>query len=177
MITRFSFTLILLYGLSGCAGLASSETMSSSPPDEIVHADVAKFHQFEGGGHVIDPETLLIPLEDLKEGQRVRLVTFVSTPAEIEKHGSLDMTEYIGTIRKIDDGNIVLKDAVVMNSSTPRGTPVVNHVPYLSRLFRSTSPSKITTALPTGVTIPRSRVIVALRPDTMYTERIGVDFE
>ncbi len=177
MIKRFSFTVILLHGLSGCAGLASSGTMSSSPPDEIVHADVPKFHQFESGAHVIDPAALLIPLEDLQEDQRVRLVTFVSTPAEIEKHGSLDTTEYVGTIRRIDDDNIVLEDAVVLNSSTPRGTPVVNHIPYLSRLFRNTSPSKMMTALPNGVTIPRSKVVAALGPDSEYSERIGVDFE
>lgn len=177
MIKRAPFTLILLHGLSGCAGLASSGAISNSPPDETVQADVAAFHHFESGVHVIDPAALLISLEDLQEGQQVRLVTFASTLTEIEKHGSLETTEYLGTIKKIDDVNIVLSDATVTLSSTPRGTPVVDRVPYLSRLFRNTSPSRMTTALPNGVTIPRSKIIVVLSPDSEYTERIGVDFE
>jgi hypothetical protein len=92
--------------------------------------------------------------------------------------GSLDTTEYVGTIEAIDADKIVLKDAsLVTRSRVERGPPIMNRVPYVSRMFRNTSTTKETHPLPHGVTVPRSKVIVALGADSEFTERIGVDFD
>jgi hypothetical protein len=44
-------------------------------------------------------------------------------------------------------------------------------------MFKNTSEAKETHPLPHGVTIPRSKVIVALGTDGEIVERMGVDFD
>jgi len=178
MSPRFAFVLIALPVISGCAGLASTETMSSSPRGEAVVSDMATLHRIESGFRGVDPSALQIPLKDLQAGQQVRLVTSASKVAEMKDGGSLDTTEYVGTIEAIDADRIVLKDAsIVTRSRVERGTPIMNRVPYVSRMFKNTSTAKETHPLPHGVTVPRSKVIVALGADSEFTERIGVDFD
>lgn len=178
MMQRFMTVSILLSALFGCAGLASPRTMSSDAGSEPVHADVATLHRIERGVQVIDPSGSQIELKDLQAGQQVRLVTSASTPEEMKNGGSLNMTEYVGTIDSVDADNIVLKDAsLVTNATVQRGTPIVSRVPYISRMFKNTSIARDVQPLPHGVTVPRSKIIVALRPETQFVERIGVDFD
>lgn len=176
----FASISIPLLVISGCAGLASTEVMSSSTPGEAMHSDRATFHRIESGFQVVDPSALQIQLKDLQPGQQVRLVTSASTVAEMRNGGSLNTAEYVGTIDAIDADNIVLKDAsLVTRAKVMRGTPIVNRVPYVSRLFKNTSVGQETHSLPHGVTVPRSKVIAALDADSEIEvrERIGVDFD
>jgi hypothetical protein len=178
MIPRLAFMSIPLLVISGCAGLASIETMSSSSPGEAVHCDMATLHRIGSGFHVIDPSGLQIELKDLQAGQQVRLITSASTVAEMKDGGNVNTTEYVGTIDAIDADNIVLKDAsLVTRARVVRGTPILSRVPYVSRMLKNTSEAKETHPLPHGVTIPRSKVIVALGTDGEIVERMGVDFD
>lgn len=139
---------------------------------------MATLHRIESGFYVIDPSASQIQLKDLQAGQQIRLVTSASTPAERKDGGSLNTTEYVGTIDAIDADNIVLKDAsLVTSAKVVKATPIMSRVPYVSRMFRNTSLAKETHPLPHGVTIPRSKIIVALGAGSEFTERIGVDFE
>ena len=178
MSPRFASISIPLLVISGCAGLASTGTMSSDSPGEAVHCDMATLHRIESSFHVVDPSALEIHLKDLQAGQQVRLVTSASTAAEMKDGGSLKTTEYVGTIDAIDADNIVLKDAsLVTRAKVVRGTPVMSRVPYFSRMFKNTFAAKETHPLPHGVTIPRSKVIVALGASSEIKERMGVDFD
>ena len=178
MMQRSMTVSILLSALSGCAGLASSRTMSSDSGNESVGADMATLHRIESGFQVIDPSASQIPVEDLQAGHQVRLVTSASTPEEMKNGGSLSMTEYVGTIESIDADNVVLRNAsLVTNATVQRGTPIVSRVPYISRMFKNTSIARDVEPLPHGVTVPRSKIIVALRPESQFVERIGVDFD
>ena len=178
MIPRFASISIPLLMIWGCAGLASTETMSSSSPGEAVVSDMATLHRIESGFHVVDPSALEIQLKDLQAGQQVRLVTSASTLAEMKEGGNVNTTEYVGTMDAIDADNIVLKDAsLVTRAKVVRGTPIMSRVPYFSRMFKNTFAAKETHPLPHGVTVPRSKVIVVLGADSEFTERIGVDFD
>lgn len=179
MSPRFASISIPLLVISGCTGLASTGTMSSSSPVEAVHCDMATLHRIESGFHVIDSSGLQIKLKDLQAGQQVRLVTSASTVAEMhDAGGNTRTTEYVGTIEAIDADNIVLKDAsIVTSAKVVRGTPIVSRVPYFSRMFKNTSAAKETHPLPHGVTIPRSKVVVALGAGGEIVERMGVDFD
>lgn len=179
MMQRFMAVSISLSAISGCAGLASQRTMSTNSPSEPVYADMATLHRIESGFQVIDPSGSQIPLKDLQSGQQVRLVTSASTPEEMQNGSGLVTAEYVGTIDVIDDNNIVLKNASLLtNARVQRATPVVSRVPYFSRLFKTTSIARDMQPLPHGVTVPRSKIIVALRPEpTEVVERIGVDFD
>ena len=178
MFLRFASILITLLVISGCARLASSGKMSSNSPGEAVLSDMATLHRIESGFHVIDPSGLQIQLKDLQAGQRVRLVTSASTLEEMKDGSSLHTTEYAGTIDAIGADNIVLRDASHVTSvNVVRGTPIVSRVPYISRMFKNTGRARETHPLPHGVTIPRSKVIVALGESVEIVERIGVDFD
>ncbi len=178
MSPRFASISITFLVISGCAGLASTETMSSSSPDDAVLFDMETLHRIESGFQVIDQSALEIQLKDLQAGQQVRLVTSASTLAEMKDGGSVETTEYFGTIDAIDADNIVLKDAsLVTIAKVVRATPIVSRVPYFSRMFKNTSRAKETHPLPHGVTVPRSKVIVALGTGSEFVERIGVDFD
>lgn len=178
MSPRFASISIPLLVISGCAGLASTGTMSSNSPGEAVHCDMATLHRIESGFHVIDPSALQIQLKDLQAGQQVRLVASSSTLEEWKKSGMIDTTEYFGTIDAIDADKIVLKDAsLVTSAKVVRATPIMSRVPYFSRMFKNTTLGKETHPLPHGVTIPRSKVIVALGASAEIVERMGVDFD
>lgn len=178
MSPRFASISIPLLVISGCAGLASTETMSSTSPGETVVSDMATLHRIESGFHVIDPSSLQIQLKDLQAGQQVRLVTSTSTLAEMKDGGNVHTTEYVGTIDAIDADKIVLKDAsLVTSAKVVRATPIMSRVPYFSRMFKNTCTAMETHPLPHGVTIPRSKVIVALGASSEIKERIGVDFD
>ena len=178
MSPQFASISIPFLVMSGCAGLASTEAMSSSAPGEAVVSDMATLHRIESSFQVVDPSALQIQLKDLQAGPQVRLVTSASTVTELNDGGSLETTEYVGTIDAIDADNIALKDAsLVTRAKVVRGTPIIGRVPYFSRMFKNTSAAKETHPLPHGVTIPRSKVIVALGASSEIKERIGVDFD
>ena len=178
MSPQFAFVLIAFPVISGCAGLASTEAMSSSAPGEAVVSDMATLHRIESSIQVVDPSALQIELKDLQAGQQVRLVTSASTLAEMKDGGNVNTTEYVGTIDAIDADNIVLKDAsLVTRAKVVRATPIMNRVPYFSRMFKNTSIGQETHPLPHGVTVPRSKVIVAIGTGAEVVKQIGVDFD
>ncbi|MCA9009982.1 MAG: hypothetical protein KDB01_09565 [Planctomycetaceae bacterium] len=178
MILRIASLPITLLAISGCAGLASSGTISSRSSSEATVCDMATIHRIESGFCVIDPSDLQIQPEDLHAGQQVRLITSASTIAEIKDGGSVETTEYVGTIDAIDANNIMLRDAsLVTSAKVVRATPIVSRVPYLGRMFRNASVAQETHALPHGTTIPRSKVMAALGEGSEIRERIGVDFD
>lgn len=175
---RFIAVSISLSALSGCTGLASPKTMSRSSQGEAVYVDMATLHRIESGFQVIDPSGSQVELNDLQAGHQIRLVTSALTPEEMKNGGSLNMTEYVGTIDSINADNVVLRNAsLVTNATVQRETPIVSRVPYISRMFKNTSIARDVQPLPHGVMVPRSKIIVALRPETQFVERIGVDFD
>ena len=53
----------------------------------------------------------------------------------------------------------------------------MSRVPYFSRMFKNTSIGQETHPLPHGVTVPLSKVIVALGASSEIKERMGIDFD
>ena len=53
----------------------------------------------------------------------------------------------------------------------------MSQVPYFSRMFKNTSIGQEAHPLPHGVTVPLSKVIVALGASSEIKERMGVDFD
>ena len=178
MIPRFASMSITGLVISGCAGLASTGTMSSSSSRDAVLSEIVTLHRTDSGFQVIDPSALQIPLKDMQAGQQVRIVTSASTRAEMKDDGRVETTEYVGTVDAINADNIVLKDASLVTSArVVRGTPIVSRIPYFSRMFKNTSVGRDVQPLPHGVTVPLSNVIVALGAGSEIEERIGVDFD
>lgn len=166
-----------LMNLTGCAHMTETASSTAVPP-QSAQADIATVHRMDNEVAVMDPEELLLDLNSLQAGQRVRLVTSSATMEEMKRGGSVDTVEYIGTIETIDQNQIVLKEAsLLIEARSTRSTPVLGRVPYVSRLFKSTSIAHEMQALPDPVTISRSKLVVALPPETQFHERIGVDFD
>ena len=96
-------------------------------------------------------------------------------------------TTIAGRIVSVDDDSIVLEDVVVIDEPSARatGTPIVNKVPYVSRLFKNSGtwvepksiPGQVNVSL-RGVQQVES-IAAANWPSVRQTgsQRIGVDFD
>ena len=94
---------------------------------------------------------------------------------------------FAGTVKANDGDRLVLQDVVMINEALKQsGVPIVNNVPYFSRLFKNTSAGRKGVSIPGEVALERSKILHAcqLTDDSFKTirqnggyERIGVDFD
>ncbi len=154
-------------GLSLLAFLASCGSGCSlvQPPDSVVSTedrpqlgvqpvatlDVFLFNE-QGPLPKIDPQ-------ELKPGQHVRLITG-ETPncdeRDIGEEVLMFSRSFAGTVKANDGDRLVLQDVVMINEGRSQtGVPIVNKVPYFSRLFKNTSVARQGVSIP-GRSCPRT---------------------
>ncbi|MFN9717148.1 MAG: hypothetical protein ACK58L_00540, partial [Planctomycetota bacterium] len=128
-----------LSGVCGCAGFSDgSASQVSSALAPLVDGETP--HAIKRQLGVIDNEASSIDVDTLQAGQRIRLVTSGSWPRDLQDGGSRDFTEYLGTVESIDQHSIVLQDAaVIITARVQQGIPVIDRIPWVNRVFRSTS--------------------------------------
>ena len=127
--------------------------------------------------------------EGLKAGLQVQLLM---VERQIEKKGQspeahFKMTQYLGTVESVNAQTVVLKDAIqIIESGATRGVPIVNKVPYFSRMFRNSGVGRESRKMPDDVTIPRNKIAGAFElsasgAETLMflqqVERMGIDYE
>jgi hypothetical protein len=135
--------------------------------------------------------------DDLKPGQRVRLVTTVSGDERsfsqfVNEPGQPHMevqriTLIAGTIRSADQQEVVLSDVVTVSNRYLAAPVFRSKLPYLGRLFKNTNSAALSTSpVPGEVRLNRASILDAAEISDadwgMYqrgsvTERIGVDFD
>ena len=135
---------------------------------------------------LIDPYAHPLQVSEVQVGQHVQLVTASQTNRELNGT-STSCSGVAGTIVSVDDQRILLRDAVkILQGSRMTGTPIVNKVPYFSRLFKNSGSARESVAIPGEVSIARSEILLAgeLSNSGVETlnqvqqfERIGIDFE
>ena len=130
---------------------------------------------------------------ELKPGQHVQLLTGENLSGENLSGDFLDEVEmlsrsFAGTVKANDGERLVLQDFVMINEvRSQTGVPIVNNVPYFSRLFKNSSVARRQgISIPGEVALDRSKIRFAceLTDDSFKTirqnggyERIGVDFD
>lgn len=108
-----------------------------------------------------DPDAEQMSHDDFRLGQEVQIITVDRRVRK--KWGSEEvsrtMTLYVGTVESVDGEKIVLKDVVRMvEGRTENGVPMLQSVPYLSRMFRNSGVGRTSSRMPDNVTIPREKI-------------------
>ena len=170
---------------SGCSLVQSPDsavTTEEQPPRSI--QPVATLEVFlcndQGPLPKIDPQ-------ELKPGQHVRLITGENRSGDFLEEVEMLTRSFAGTVKANDGDRLVLQDVVMINEARKQtGVPIVNHVPYFSRLFKNTSVAREGVSIPGEVALERSKILHAceLTDESFKTirqnggyERIGVDFD
>lgn len=145
---------------SGCALMAPSGMQSTPagmvPGQDSLGQDIDLLFSCR-----FDPDAQQMSHDDFRPGKEVQVIT-VDRHAR-KKWGSEEisrtMTLYAGTVESVDGDNIVLKDVVqIVEGRTESGIPMLQSVPYLSRLSRNTGVGRTSSLLPDNVTIPRVKI-------------------
>lgn len=108
-----------------------------------------------------DPDAEQMSHDDFRPGQEVQVITVDRRVRK--KWGSEEvsrtMTLYVGAVESVDGEKIVLKDVVrMLEGRTESGVPMLQSVPYLSRMFRNSGVGRISSRMPDNVTIPREKI-------------------
>ena len=108
-----------------------------------------------------DPDAEQMSHDDFRPGQEVQVIAV--DRRVLKKWGSEEisrtMTLYVGTVESADGDKIVLKDVVRMvEGRTESGVPMLQSVPYLSRIFRNSGVGRTSSRMPGNVTILRERI-------------------
>lgn len=108
-----------------------------------------------------DPDAEQMSHDDFRLGQEAQIITVDRRVRK--KWGSEEvsrtMTLYVGTVESVDGEKIVLKDVVRMvEGRTENGVPMLQSVPYLSRMFRNSGVGRTSSRMPDNVTIPREKI-------------------
>ncbi len=159
---------------SGCALMAPSGMQSTPagmvPGQDAIGQDLDLLHNSR-----FDPDAPQMSQDDFRPGQEVQIITMDRRvrktwgPEEV----SLTMTLHAGTVESVDGDRIVLKNVIEMvEHRAERGVPVLQSVPYLSRLFRNTGIGRTTTHLPDNVTIPRKKIAGAFELSPSGIEKL-----
>ena len=123
--------------------------------------------------------------QQLQPGQHVEIMSG-SIPKDSGNPVLIHKTIMAGTVKKVVGDQIVLSDAVLVTEVRLQGTPIVNKVPYFSRLFKNTGIARSGTHIPGDVTIEKSKILdvheltkegLTSLSGTGGYERIGVDFD
>jgi hypothetical protein len=109
----------------------------------------------------LDPDAEQMSHDDFRPGQEVQVITVDHRVRK--KWGSEEvsrtMSLYVGTVESAEDDRIVLKDVVRMvEGRTENGVPMLQSVPYLSRMFRNSGVGRTSSRMPDNVTIPREKI-------------------
>jgi len=125
-------------------------------------------------------------IRELKPGQHVCLLTHsvVSRTPDSARHS---IEQIAGTIVSVDDNVLILNNAVkLIEGRVETGAPILNKVPYPSRLFKNSGVSRQAIAIPGEISIARtdlqkideltSEDLAALHQNS-DSARIGVNFE
>lgn len=159
MRTQIMGLLLTLAG-SGCAIMAPSGMQVTPagmvPGQDALGQDIDLLFNCR-----FDPDAEQMSHDDFRPGQEVQIIT-------VDRHvrkkwGSEEvsrtMTLYVGTVESVDGEKIVLKDVVRMvEGRTENGVPMLQSVPYLSRMFRNSGVGRTSSRMPDNVTILRERI-------------------
>ena len=174
---------------SGCSlvqppdSAVSTEERPQLSVQPVMSMDVILVNE-QGPLPKIDPEAL-------KPGQHVRLITGERpncNEPDLQEEVLMFSRSFAGTVKANDGERLVLQDVVMINEvRSQTGVPIVNKVPYFSRLFKNTGVARRQgISIPGEVALERSKILNAceLSDDNFKTirqnggyERIGVDFD
>lgn len=145
---------------SGCALMAPSGMQSTPagmvPGQDAIGQDFDLLHNCR-----FDPDARQMSQDDFRSGQEVQVITIDRRVRRTwgTEDVSLTMTLYNGTVESVDGDNIVLKDVIRMiESRAETGVPMLQSLPYLSRIFRNSGVGRTSIRLPDNVTIPRKKI-------------------
>ena len=145
---------------SGCALMAPSGMQSTPagmvPGQDAIGQDFDLLHNCR-----FDPDAPQMSQDDFRSGQEVQVITIDRRVRRTwgTEDVSLTMTLYNGTVESVDGDNIVLKDVIRMiESRAETGVPMLQSLPYLSRIFRNSGVGRTSIRLPDNVTIPRKKI-------------------
>lgn len=159
MRTQITGLLLTLAG-SGCAIMAPSGM-------QVTPAGMVPGHDASGQDIDLlfncrfDPDAEQMSHDDFRPGQEVQIIT---VDRRVRKKWGTEevsrtMTLYVGTVESVDGEKIVLKDVVRMvEGRTESGVPMLQSVPYLSRMFRNSGIGRTSSRMPDNVTIPREKI-------------------
>jgi hypothetical protein len=172
----FRHAAIFACGLSGCALWTSAPlatTSSAEPPVQIV------LHEFRPHVHSIE-------LNQLTPGQYCELITAVPSD-DLRQSAEPEVTKIAGLVTSVDDSSITLTEAISIDlrQVTRQRTPVMQKVPYVSRLLKNTGILIPPTPIPGELRVLRTSIRGASRIDSAgwpgirrgEFERIGIDFD
>ena len=165
-----------LVQLSESSAIAEYQPQTGITPVPVLEMSL---HDAEGQLPKLEPH-------QMKTGQHVMMLAG-GKPDSFLDEVSMLTKPIVGTVKQLDGDRVVLQDVMIISESrSSSGVPVVNHVPYFSRLFKSTSIGRTTTPIPGEVTIELSNIhcVSELTDDRFLAaqknggcERIGVDFD
>jgi hypothetical protein len=173
MRTQIMGLLLTLAG-SGCAMMAPSGMQVTPagmvPGQDALGQDIDLLFNCR-----FDPDAEQMSHDDFWLGQEVQIITVDHCVKK--KWGSEEvsrtMTLYVGTIEFVDGEKIVLKDVVRMvEGRTENGVPMLQSVPYLSRMFRNSGVGRTSSRMPDNVTIPREKIGGAFELSPSGTEKL-----
>jgi hypothetical protein len=159
MRTQITGLLLTLAG-SGCAIMAPSGMQVTPagmvPGHDALGQDIDLLFNCR-----FDPDAEQMSHDDFRPGQEVQIIT---VDRRVRKKWGTEevsrtMTLYVGTVESVDGEKIVLKDVVRMvEGRTESGVPMLQSVPYLSRMFRNSGIGRTSSRMPDNVTIPREKI-------------------
>ncbi len=184
LVAEFGFALLSM-SVTGCALVQTDPDKNlhkEQPPEMGMHElNQIEAHFFHVGVAMgeLDPQ-------QLQPGQHVEILSG-SMPHDAGDALVLHSTVMAGTVKEIVGDRIVLSDVVLVTETRrEQGVPIVNKIPYFSRLFKNTGVARSSTHIPGDVTIEKSKILeaheltkegLASLSGTGGYERIGVDFD
>ena len=174
--------MLLTTSLHGCA-LIQSNTEPEKEVEDSPQFSMQDLHALEST--LFTPVTMLDP-HRIQSGQIVRVVTG-QNKVDADSIMVIESAMMAGRVKEVLGERIVLSDVIVINEQrAEHGVPIVNKLPYFSRLFKNTGIAYSGTSIPGEVTIDKSEILNARElteaefhdfPRTGGYERIGIDFD
>jgi len=172
----FRHAAIFACGLSGCALWTSAPlatTSSAEPPVQVV------LHEFRPHVHAIE-------WNQLTPGQYCELITSVP-PDDVRQSAGPEVTKIAGLVTAVDETSVTLTEAISIDlrQLAHHRAPMIQRVPYVSRLFKNTGILIPPTPIPGELRVLRTSIRGASRIDSAgwpgirrgEFERIGIDFD
>lgn len=166
--------LFLTLAGSGCAMMAPSGMQVTPagmvPGQDALGQDIDLLFKCR-----FDPDAEQMSYDDFRPGLEVQVITVDRRVGK--KWGSEEisrtMTLYVGTVESVDGQRIVLKDVVRMvEGRTESGVPMLQSVPYLSRIFRNSGVGRTSSRMPGHVTILREKIGGAFELSPSGTQKL-----
>lgn len=108
-----------------------------------------------------DPDAKQMSYDDFRTGLQVQVIMVDRRVRKTwgSEDNSRTMTLYAGTVESVEGDTLVLKDVIRMvEARTDSGVPILQSVPYLSRMFRNSGVGRETVRMPENVTMSRKDI-------------------